>query len=63
MGGWWIVCLLLSAAFTANLTATFVVEDDKSDIPNSIDELISKIPPNIPFGAYNNTQTTEYLRY
>ena len=63
MGGWWLVCLILGATFTANLTATFAVEDDKSDIPNSIDELISRIPPNIPFGAYNNTQTTEYLQH
>ena len=63
MGGWWLVCLILGATFTANLTATFAVEDDKSDIPNSIDELISRIPPDIPFGAYNNTQTTEYLQH
>ena len=57
------MCLLLGATFTANLTATFAVDDDKSDIPNSIDELISTIPPDIPFGAYNNTQTTEYLQH
>ena len=63
MGGWWLVCLILVATFTANLTATFAVEDDKSDIPNSVDELISRIPPDIPFGAYNNTQTTEYLQH
>ena len=63
MGGWWFVCLILGAAFTANLTATFVLEDNKSDVPNSVDELISKIPPDIPFGAFNNTQTTEYLQY
>ena len=63
MGGWWIVCVILGATFTANLTATFAIEDDKSDIPNSIDELISRIPPDIPFGAYNNTQTTEYLQH
>ena len=63
MGGWWLVCLILGATFTANLTATLVVENDKSDIPNSVDELISRIPPVIPFGAYNNTQTTEYLQH
>ena len=57
------MCVLLGATFTANLTATFAIEDDKSDIPNSIDELISKIPPVIPFGTYNNTQTTEYLQH
>ena len=63
MGGWWLVCLILGATFTANLTASFVIEDDVSYIPGSIDELISKIPPNIPFGAYNNTQATEYLQH
>ena len=63
MGGWWLVCVVLIATFTANLTATFAIEDDKSDIPDSINELISKIPPGIPFGALNNTQTTEYLQH
>ena len=63
MGGWWFVCLILGAAFTANLTATFVLGDNKSDVPNSVDELISKVPPGIPFGALNNTQTTEYLQH
>ena len=63
MGAWWVVCLILVATFTANLTATFAVQDDKSGIPNSVDELISRIPPDIPFGAYNNTQTTEYLQH
>ena len=63
MGGWWLVCIVLGATFTANLTATFAVEDDKSSIPDSVDELISKIPPDIPFGTYNNTQAAEYLQH
>ena len=63
MGGWWFVCIILAAAYTANLTAIFASEDDTPYIPGSIDELINKIPPDIPFGAFNNTQTTEYLQY
>ena len=62
MGGWWFVCIILSAAYTANLTAIFATEDDTSYVPGSIDELISKIPPDIPFGTFNNTQATEYLQ-
>ena len=63
MGGWWFVCLILSVAYTANLTAIFAVEDNTSDIPDSIDELVSKIPPDIPFSTYNNTQTAEYFQF
>lgn len=62
MGGWWFVCLVLAAAYTANLTAIFATEDDAPYVPGSIDELISKIPPDIPFGTFNNTQATEYLQ-
>jgi len=62
MGGWWFVCLVLAATFTANLTAIFAIEDSKSDIPDTINELISKIPPNIPFGVFNNTSTAEYFK-
>ena len=63
MGGWWFVCLILGAAYTAELTVLFAAEDNKIDIPGSINELISKIPPDIPFGARNNSHTTEYLRH
>ena len=62
MGGWWFVCLILVASYTANLTAIFATEDTNSDIPDSINELISKIPPEIRFAAFNNTQTTDYLK-
>ena len=62
IGGWWFVCIILSAAYTANLTAIFVTEDDTTYVPGSIDELISKIPPDIPFGTFNNSQATEYLQ-
>ena len=63
MGGWWFVCIILAAAYTANLTAIFATEDDAPYLPDSIDELISKIPPNIPFGIFNNTQPAEYLQH
>ena len=63
MGGWWFVCLILGAAYTANLTAIFAVEDNTSDFPDSIDELVSTIPPDIPFGTYNNTQASEYFQF
>ena len=53
---------ILAALYTANLTAIFASGDDAPYVPGSIDELISKIPPDIPFGAFNNTQTTEYLQ-
>ena len=62
MGGWWFVSLILAAAYTANLTAIFATEDDTTYVPGSINELISKIPPDIPFGTFNNTQATEYLQ-
>ena len=63
MGGWWFACIILAAAYTANLTAIFATEDDAPYLPGSIDELISKIPPDIPFGTFNNTQATEYLQH
>ena len=56
------MCIILAAAYTANLTAIFATEDDTPYVPGSIDELISKIPPDIPFGTFNNTQATEYLQ-
>ena len=61
IGGWWFVCLVLAATFTANLTAIFAISS-KSDIPDTINELISKIPPDIPFGVLNNTSTAEYFK-
>ena len=63
MGGWWFVCVMLATAYTANLTALFATNDNNLDIPRTINELISKIPPNIEFGAINNTHTTEYLQH
>ena len=63
MGGWWLVCLILAATYTANLTAIFAVEDNESDVPNSINQLVSTIPPKIPFGTYNNSQAAEYFQF
>ena len=62
MGGWWLVCLLFATAFTANLTAIFATEDKGSHIPDTIDELIQKIPPNIDFGIFNSTSTAEHFK-
>ena len=61
MGGWWLVCIILASVYTANLTAIFATEDNKSNIPGNVDELISKIPPDINFGTIKNTQPAEYL--
>ena len=58
MGGWWFLCLVLAATFTV----IFAIEDNKSTIPNSIDELINEIPPNIDFGVFSNPSTAEYLK-
>ena len=63
MGGWWLVCVMLATTYTAILTALFATNDNNIDIPHSINELISKIPPEIKFGAINNTHTTEYLQH
>ena len=63
MGGWWFVCLMLAAAYTANLTAIFATDNNTLYVPDSINELIGIIPPDIPFAALNNTQTTEYLEH
>ena len=54
---------MLTAAYTANLTAIFATENNTPYVPDSINELISKIPPDIHFAALNNTQTTEYLQH
>ena len=62
MGGWWFVCLVLGATFTANLTAIFVIQEKDSGF-NSIEELVSKIPPNIPFGTYNNSQPASFFKF
>ena len=62
MGGWWFLCLILSAAFTANLTAIFATEDIESGFSN-IEELVSKIPPTIPFGTLNNSQPTSFFKF
>jgi len=53
---------VLAATFTANLTAIFAIKDNRSDIPESINELICKIPPDVPFGVLNNTSITEYFK-
>ena len=63
MGGWWLVCVIVFTTYIANLTALFATNDNNLDIPRSINELISKIPPDIKFGAINNTYTTEYLQH
>ena len=62
MGGWWFVCLILGATFTANLTAIFAIQEAESGF-NSIEELVSKIPPDIPFGTYNNSQPAAFLKF
>ena len=62
MGGWWFVCLILGATFTANLTAIFAVQEAESGF-NSIEELVSKIPPDIPFGTYNNSQPAAFFKF
>ena len=62
MGGWWLVCLLLSATFTANLTAIFAVQEAESGF-NSIEELVSKIPPDISFGTHNNSQPASFFKF
>ena len=63
MGGWWLVCVILATTYTAILTALFATNDNNIDIPRSINELISKIPPDIEFGTINNTHTTDYLQH
>ena len=47
------MCLVLGATFTANLTAIFAIQENDSGF-DSIEELVSKIPPDIPFGTYNS---------
>ena len=61
MGGWWLVCLVLGATFTANLTAILATQEGRSGF-NSIDELVSKIPPDIPFGTLNNSQPASFFK-
>ena len=56
------MCLLLSVTFTANLTAIFAVQEAESNF-NSIEELVSKIPPDIPFGTYNNSQPAAFFKF
>ena len=62
MGGWWFVCLVLGATFTANLTAIFAIQENDSGF-NSIEELVSKIPPDISFGTYNNSQPAAFFKF
>ena len=62
MGGWWFVCLVLGATFTANLTAIFAIQEKDSGF-NSIEELVSKIPPDVPFGTYNNSQPASFFKF
>ena len=61
MGGWWFVCLVLASTYTANLTAIFAAQTTESGF-NSIDELISKIPPVARFGTYNNSQMSDFFK-
>ena len=61
MGGWWLVCLVLGATYTANLTAIFTTQEGESGF-NSIEELVSKIPPDIPFGTLNNSQPASFFK-
>ena len=56
------MCLVRGATFTANLTAIFAIQESSSGF-NSIEELVSKIPPDIPFGTYNNSQPASFLKY
>jgi len=62
MGGWWFVCLVLGATFTANLTAIFAIQENESGF-NSIEQLVSKIPPDIPFSTYNNSQPASFFKF
>ena len=62
IGGWWFLCLVLGATFTANLTAIFATEEDKSGF-NSIEELVTIIPPNVPFGTLNNSQPASFFKF
>ena len=62
IGGWWFLCLVLGATFTANLTAIFATEDTESGF-NNIEELVSKIPPNVPFGTLNNSQPASFFKF
>ena len=62
MGGWWFVCLILGVAYTANLTAIFATEDGESGF-NSIEELVSQIPPTISFGTLNNSQPASFFKF
>ena len=62
MGGWWFVCLVLGATFTANLTAIFAIQENDSGF-NSIEELVSKIPPYVPFGTRNNSQPASFFKF
>ena len=62
MGGWWFVCLVLVATYTASLTAIFAAQTTESGF-NSIDELVSKIPPVARFGTYNNSQMSDFFKH
>ena len=62
MGGWWFVCLVLGATFTANLTAIFALQENDLGF-NSTEELVSKIPPDVPFGTYNNSQPASFFKF
>ena len=56
------MCLVLGATFTANLTAIFAIQENDSGF-NSIEELVSKIPPDILFGTYNNSQPAAFFKF
>ena len=62
IGGWWFVCLVLAATYTASLTAIFAAPTTESGF-SSIDELVSKIPPIVRFGTYNNSQMSDFFKH
>ena len=62
MGGWWFVCLVLAATYTAYLTAIFAAPTIETGF-SSIDELVSKIPPDVRFGTYNNSQISDFFKH
>ena len=56
------MCLVLGATFTANLTAILATQEGESGF-TGIEELINKIPPNIPFGTLNNSQPASFFKF
>ena len=54
MGGWWLVCIILASVYTANLTAIFATEDNKSNIPGRLEPNMLKNLPIIPSRTSQN---------